>query len=145
MARILLGLVAGSVFGLGLAISQMINPAKVIGFLDLFGRWDPSLLVVMVTAIPVAWLGYRLGRFRSRPLYASAYTTPTRITIDSRLMVGAVIFGIGWGLVGYCPGPAFASIGFGNQRTAVFIVAMLAGMIGQAGFESFLQTRLRHS
>jgi uncharacterized membrane protein YedE/YeeE len=72
MARILLGLVAGSVFGLGLAISQMINPAKVIGFLDLFGRWDPSLLVVMVTAIPVAWLGYRLGRFRSRPLYASA-------------------------------------------------------------------------
>ena len=145
MARILLGLVAGSVFGLGLAISQMINPAKVIGFLDLFGRWDPSLLVVMVTAIPVASLGYRLARFRSRPFYASAYTTPTRITIDSRLMVGAVIFGIGWGLVGYCPGPAFASIGFGNPRTIVFVVAMLVGMLGQAGFDSLLQTRLRHS
>jgi hypothetical protein len=145
MARILLGLVAGSVFGLGLAISQMINPAKVIGFLDLFGSWDPSLLVVMVTAIPVAWLGYRLARLRSRPFYASAYITPTRIAIDGRLMVGAVIFGIGWGLAGYCPGPALASIGFGNPRTVVFAVTMLVGMIGQAGFESFLQMRPRHS
>ncbi len=138
MARILLALAAGLVFGLGLAVSQMINPAKVLGFLDLLGDWDPSLAFVMAGAIPVAALGYRLARGRAAPLCAPGYATPSQSAIDVRLVAGAVLFGIGWGLVGYCPGPALASLGLGNSATALFVVAMLLGMAIFAGLEALI-------
>ncbi|MGE0279047.1 MAG: DUF6691 family protein [Rhizobiaceae bacterium] len=108
----------------------MINPAKVIAFLDLFGAWDPSLAFVMAGAIPVAALGYRIARRRETPLCATTFSTPASAGIDRRLVIGAVIFGIGWGLVGYCPGPALASLGFGKGPSFLFVAAMLIGMAG---------------
>jgi uncharacterized membrane protein YedE/YeeE len=116
------------VFGLGLTVSGMINPAKVLNFLDLVGHWDPSLAFVMAGAIPVAAIGYALARRRSAPLCAPAFFGPTKTRVDARLVSGAALFGIGWGLVGYCPGPALAALGFGNWRTVLFVAAMLVGM-----------------
>ncbi len=108
-------LVAGILFGIGLAVSQMINPAKVIGFLDIFGRWDPSLVLVMAGAVVVAFVGFRLVQSRSAPLFGKRFELPTRRDLDSRLIGGAAIFGIGWGLTGFCPGPAIASLAFGDS------------------------------
>jgi len=134
MPRVVAALIAGLLFGLGLTVSGMINPAKVLGFLDFAGHWDPSLAFVMATAIFGAAAGFALARRRPTPLCAPAFSGPTKSRVDARLVSGAVLFGIGWGLVGYCPGPALASLGFGNWRTLLFIVAMLAGM---GGFEVF--------
>jgi uncharacterized protein len=145
MVRTVVALVSGLLFGLGLAVSQMINPAKVLGFLDLFGDWDPSLAFVMLGAVPLTALGYRLARLRGAPLWAAAYSTPSQSRIDRRLAGGAVLFGIGWGLVGYCPGPALASIGLGNPATLLFVAAMLAGMAGFAGLQSLRGRRLRQA
>ncbi|MGF1641877.1 MAG: DUF6691 family protein [Rhodospirillales bacterium] len=134
MARTLVAALAGLVFGAGLAVSQMIDPAKVLAFLDLAaiadGRWDPSLALVMAGALGVTAVGYRLAFRRRRPLCAEAYAVPTRRTVDGRLVAGAVLFGAGWGLVGYCPGPAIAGLGFGVPETWVFVAAMLVGMAG---------------
>jgi uncharacterized protein len=143
--RILLALAAGLIFGLGLTISQMINPAKVLGFLDLFGDWDPSLALVMVGAIPAAAVGYRLAGRSSAPLFAEAYAAPARSAIDGRLIGGAILFGIGWGLVGYCPGPALASIAVGSWRTVLFVAAMLLGMAGFSALQSITARRLRRA
>jgi uncharacterized protein len=145
MSRIVVSLVAGLLFGLGLAVSQMINPAKVLGFLDLFGDWDPSLAFVMLGAIPIAAIGYRLARLSAAPFCAQAYAAPSQSNIDGRLVSGAVIFGIGWGLVGYCPGPALASIGLGNSATLLFVAAMLIGMAGFTAFRSFTARRLQQA
>jgi len=128
MLRIIVALAAGLLFGLGLTVSQMINPAKVIAFLDFAGDWDPSLAFVMAGAIPVAAIGFALGKRRQGPLCASEFAGPTRKTVDQRLVLGAIVFGTGWGLVGYCPGPALASLTFGGTSMAVFLVAMLVGM-----------------
>lgn len=128
MPRVLVALAAGLLFGLGLTISGMINPAKVLGFLDVAGHWDPSLAFVMVGAIAVAAIGFALGQQRPAPICASSFSGPTETRIDIRLVSGAVLFGIGWGLVGYCPGPALASLGFGSWRTLLFVAAMLVGM-----------------
>lgn len=129
MARILTGLVAGLLFGVGLAVSQMINPAKVLNFLDIFGRWDASLAFVMLGAVVTSAIGYRLAFRRERPLLEPQFMLPTRQDIDSRLVAGSAIFGIGWGLGGYCPGPAISGLAFGALETIVFVVAMAAGMI----------------
>ena len=129
MARILTGFVAGLLFGVGLAISQMINPAKVLNFLDIFGRWDASLAFVMLGAVVTSAIGYRLAFRRGRPLFESKFMLPTRQDIDSKLLAGSAIFGIGWGLGGYCPGPAISGLGFGALETIVFITAMAAGMM----------------
>lgn len=145
MSRILVALIAGLLFGLGLTVSQMINPAKVLGFLDLFGDWDPSLALVMAGAIPVAAIGYRLARGLAKPLFAPAYAAPAQTKIDLRLGGGAILFGIGWGLVGYCPGPALASLGLGNASTLLFVAAMLAGMVGFAVMQSLETRRLRQA
>ncbi|MCW3474204.1 DUF6691 family protein [Limobrevibacterium gyesilva] len=128
MPRFLAALASGLLFGLGLTVSGMINPAKVLGFLDLAGAWDPSLAFVMAAAIPVAAAGFAVARHRPAPLCAPAFSGPARTGVDSRLVIGAMLFGIGWGLVGYCPGPAVASLAFGGWQAAVFVAAMLAGM-----------------
>ncbi len=129
MARILGGLVAGLLFGAGLLISGMINPAKVIGFLDLAGNWDPSLAFVMLGGVTVTAIGYRTVLRRSQPLFEPKFSLPTRTDIDPSLVLGAGLFGIGWGLSGYCPGPALAGLGFGRPETLVFVAAMLLGMV----------------
>ncbi|OAB56256.1 hypothetical protein AY600_15145 [Phormidium willei BDU 130791] len=121
-------LVAGLLFGAGLTLSQMIDPAKVVGFLDLFGRWDPSLALVMGGALAVTFLGYRLARAQGRPWLAPKFAMPSKRDLDPRLIGGAVLFGVGWGLAGYCPGPAVAGLALGEMPTVIFVVAMLAGM-----------------
>ena len=133
MERLSTSLASGALFGLGLTVSHMINPAKVLGFLDVAGDWDPSLAFVMLGALIVATPAYVLSRRLRAPLYAEEFARPGATRIDHRLIIGALLFGIGWGLVGYCPGPALASIGLGGGRTLLFAAAMLAGMAGYAG------------
>ena len=125
---ILVNLGLGLLFGVGLIVSGMGNPAKVLNFLDLFGTFDPSLAFVMGGAVVVAFIGYRLVLARPAPLLAARFQVPTRTDIDARLLVGPALFGIGWGLGGFCPGPAFTALGLGAPGTLVFVPAMLAGM-----------------
>jgi uncharacterized membrane protein YedE/YeeE len=128
MTRLIGALASGALFGLGLTISRMIDPAKVRGFLDIAGDWDPSLAFVMLGAIIVATPAFFLsGRLRA-PFCAEEFALPANMHVDRRLTVGALLFGVGWGLVGYCPGPALASIGFGGGRALLFVAAMLIGM-----------------
>ena len=128
MPRLLAALGAGIVFGLGLAISQMVNPAKVLGFLDVAGAWDPTLAVVLVAAVAVAGIAFRVVRVRARPLFADAFQVPSRRDITSRLVGGSALFGIGWGLIGLCPGPAFASLVYGMGESFYFVVALMVGL-----------------
>ena len=121
--------IAGLVFGLGLLISGMASPQKVLGFLDLAGPWDPSLAFVMGGAIAVGLLGFALVRKRSTSVLGEPMQMPTRKDIDAPLVVGASLFGIGWGLAGYCPGPALVGVTAGIPSALIFTVAMLAGMI----------------
>jgi uncharacterized membrane protein YedE/YeeE len=138
MARMLGGLIAGLLFGIGLSISGMINPAKVIGFLDIAGEWDPSLAFVMLGGVAVTAIGYRTVLHRSQPLFEPSFALPTRRDIDPSLLLGAGLFGVGWGLGGYCPGPALAGLGFGNTETLGFVAAMLAGMVAARRCGNFL-------
>ena len=126
--RILAGFLAGCLFGAGLVVSHMIDPLKVLGFLDIAGDWDPSLAFVMAGAIPAAAIGVALGHRARHPLYAPAFAQPPRQPVNARLLTGAALFGAGWGLAGYCPGPALAALGNGAPGTAIFVAAMLAGM-----------------
>ena len=121
-------LLAGLVFGVGLILSGMANPAKVLGFLDLFGRWDPSLAFVMGGAVAVSAVAFFIARRRSVSLLGAALKLPTARQIDRRLVIGSVLFGIGWGIAGFCPGPALVALGMGEAKAVVFMVAMLAGM-----------------
>jgi uncharacterized membrane protein YedE/YeeE len=129
---LLIPLFAGVLFGAGLTLAQMVDPAKVLAFLDFAaiadGSWDPSLAFVMIGALAVTAIGYRLAFRLERPLAAVAFQVPTRTDLDARLIGGALIFGIGWGLAGYCPGPAVAALAFGRSETVIFVIAMLAGM-----------------
>lgn len=126
--RIVCGFAAGVLFGLGLVISGMADPAKVMNFLDLGGRWDPSLAFVMAGAIAVTFTGYRIAFGRGRPRYDSSFHVPAADKIDRTLLIGAAIFGIGWGLAGFCPGPAITSLALFAPGTLVFVAAMSAGM-----------------
>ena len=126
--RTLLAFVAGLVFGLGLLLSGMADPAKVLGFLDLAGAWNPSLAFVMVGAIAVGALAFALARRRTKALLGDAMQWPTATVIDRRLLVGALLFGAGWGLAGFCPGPALVALGLGESKAVVFVAAMIAGM-----------------
>ena len=128
MGRNVAALLAGLVFGLGLTLSEMVNPAKVLAFLDLFGNWDPSLAFVMGAALMVTAMGYRIVWSKDRPVFADRFQVPANRQIDTRLAVGAVLFGIGWGLVGLCPGPAISALTFGRAPVLVFLGAMAAGM-----------------
>lgn len=129
---------AGLIFGLGLTLSQMVNPAKVLAFLDVFGDWDPSLAFVMGAALLVTAIGYRLVWRRKMPVFEPSFELPGNREIDSRLAIGAVLFGLGWGLVGLCPGPAIAAIAIGGMPALIFLVAMTSGMVF---FEWFERTR----
>lgn len=128
MNSALAAFVAGLIFAIGLALSGMTQPGKVTAFLDLFGNWDPSLAFVMMGAIGVYSFLYRLIRHRAAPLYAPAFSVPTRSDLDTRLIGGAALFGIGWGLSGFCPGPAVTSLASGQWSVIVFVAAMVAGM-----------------
>lgn len=128
MIQSLAALVAGVVFGAGLALSQMTNPTKVQNFLDFLGTWDPSLALVMGGALAAAALGFPRVTRRGAPLFASHFALPTRRDLDPELLVGAALFGVGWGLAGLCPGPALAGLATGVPGVAVFVAAMLAGM-----------------
>lgn len=121
-------LVAGLLFGTGLVISGLINPAKVLNFLDISGTWDPSLAFTLGGAVLTTAVGYKLAFVRGKPLLSDRFHVPSASEIDTRLILGAALFGIGWGLVGYCPGPAIAALSLGGAPTAIFTVAMLAGM-----------------
>jgi len=128
----LFALAAGLVFGIGLLVSGMADPAKVLGFLDVAGRWDPTLLVVMATAVPVAAIAHRIADRRKATFFGVAINLPQTRDIDRRLVAGAVVFGAGWGLVGLCPAPALLTVGAGRLPGIVFAIAMLAAM---AAFE----------
>ena len=128
--QIISGLIAGIIFGLGLIVSGMANPAKVQNFLDVFGTWDPSLAFVMGGAIAVAAPGFKLVGLRARPFFAEVFHLPTRTDFDARLLSGAALFGIGWGLGGFCPGPALTAIPMLTTGTLVFVPAMFVGMAG---------------
>lgn len=120
------GLLAGALFGAGLVIGGMTDPIKVRGFLDFFGAWDPTLMFVMGGAVSVHWLAYRWVRGRKAPVLTTAFQIPSRKDIDLKLVVGAALFGVGWGLAGYCPGPAIVSLPSGGPSVVAFVVAMLA-------------------
>jgi uncharacterized membrane protein YedE/YeeE len=126
-------LVSGLLLGTGLVVSGMIDPMKVLNFLDFAaiatGGWDASLAFVLGGAVAVAFLGYRLVLARPRPLLAERFDLPTSRAVDTRLVAGAAIFGVGWGLVGFCPGPALASLGLAQPGVLVFVVAMFVGML----------------
>jgi len=123
--------VSGALFGLGLTVSRMIDPAKVLGFLDVAGNWDASLALVMTGALLVMAPAYRIARGRRTPLAAETFHIPERRTIDAPLVLGAIVFGAGWGLVGLCPGPAVSGLALGRHEVLVFVLAMLAGMAAQ--------------
>ncbi|MCA3129680.1 MAG: DUF6691 family protein [Betaproteobacteria bacterium] len=131
MARILFAFGAGVVFAIGLLVAQMTNPAKVTGFLDITGRWDPTLAFVMGGALVVFGASWYLSRRPSaRPVLEAAFQPPNAQVIDWRLVAGSLVFGVGWGLGGFCPGPALVSAGFGDARVWIFVGSMLAGMVG---------------
>jgi uncharacterized membrane protein YedE/YeeE len=126
--RLAASALAGIVFGAGLAVSGMTNPAKVLAFLDVAGRWDPTLAFVMGGAVSVSAVAFALARRRARPWLAEAFAVPTRRDIDPALLAGSALFGAGWGLVGLCPGPALASLVRGAPEVYVFTAAMVTGV-----------------
>ena len=137
----LASLLAGLVFGLGLIVSGMANPAKVLGFLDLAGDWDPSLVFVMGGAIAVGAIAFFIARHRKVSLLDAPMRLPTSRAIDRRLVGGSLLFGIGWGIAGFCPGPGLVALGMGEVKAVVFVAAMLAGM----GIWELFETRARSS
>jgi len=128
MRTTIAALASGLLFGAGLAVSQMIDPGKVIGFLNVAGAWDPTLAFVLGGAVAVWGAAFLATRRMRQPVLAGAFGIPTRRDIDARLIGGAVLFGVGWGLVGYCPGPAVSSLALGRWEPALFVAAMLVGM-----------------
>jgi uncharacterized membrane protein YedE/YeeE len=134
MKNNLVALSVGFLFALGLGISGMTQPSKVIGFLDLFGAWDPSLLFVMVGAISVHSLAYRLIKNRPTPLLSTQWHLPTKKELTPSLVIGAILFGAGWGLAGYCPGPALVSVASLTPSALLFVGSMIVGMIAFKGY-----------
>ncbi len=134
MTKIFIALLCGILFGLGLTLSQMVNPEKVIAFLDITGNWDPSLAFVMIGALAVAMTAFRLVLKRQKPLFDNDFHVSYKSAIDKPLLLGAAIFGVGWGMSGYCPGPAVASLGFGTLEALVMVGAIYAGFFSERFF-----------
>lgn len=135
--QVVMALVSGLLFGLGLILSGMTDPSKVIGFLDFAGNWDSSLAFVMGGAILVGSVAFRLAANRPRALLGDVMRLPTATKIDRRLVLGGLTFGVGWGLAGYCPGPALASLAIGGFKPVLFVLAMLGGMLIFETLEKF--------
>jgi len=127
MKNNLVALASGILFGLGLALSQMMNPNKVLNFLDISGNWDPSLAFVMIGALGVGILSFRIILKRPAPVLDDAFHVSKKIHIDKPLVIGSALFGIGWGMTGYCPGPAFASLGLFSMEAAIMVISIYAG------------------
>ncbi|VVE88452.1 DUF6691 family protein [Pandoraea bronchicola] len=134
MKKLVFAFAGGLVFGLGLILAGMANPAKVLGFLDVTGKWDPSLAFVMGGAIAVGLVGFRLARSRPMAWTGEPRVWPASRGLDKRLVLGALLFGVGWGMAGICPGPALVLLGAGSGKGLLFVVAMIAGMALHAGF-----------
>jgi len=127
MNKIIISSISGTLFGIGLGVSEMINPNKVLAFLDVAGNWDPSLAFVMCGALLVTTIIFRLILKRDRPIFDHHFRLPTKQELDPHLIGGAALFGIGWGMTGYCPGPAIAGIGLGLQEPIIMVLAIIAG------------------
>jgi uncharacterized protein len=132
---LLFALLSGTLFGLGLAVSGMVNPAKVLAFLDVAGNWDLTLAMVMLGALAVTAPAFRIVLKRGGPWFATRFSLPTKTDLEPRLVLGAALFGIGWGLAGFCPGPAITALVTGRGGVVLFVVAMLAGILIYEGFE----------
>ncbi len=141
MPKLIVSLILGLIFGLGIAISGMIDPAKVINFFDIAGTWDPSLAFVMGGGLAVSLIGYRLVLARGKPLLADAFSLPALTSIDAPLVLGSGLFGIGWGLSGFCPGGSIPALGIGRVEPFLFVGGMLVGM----AIARTLQTRARQA
>ncbi|CCM75298.1 YeeE/YedE family protein [Rhizobium mesoamericanum] len=141
--RILASILCGVLFGIGLVVSDMVNPARVLAFLDVAGDWDPSLAFVMGGALIPSSLAYAIKRYRSRPAFDTEFHVPTSRSIDARLVFGAGLFGLGWGLVGLCPGPSIASLVTGRSEAVLFAAAMVAGMFAYQIIQSRQNAPLR--
>ena len=129
MTRLITALIIGAIFGTGLAIAGMLNPIKVVGFLDIFGDWDPSLAFVMGGGVLVNAIGHRLVMKRKAPVQCATFSMPTSTNIDKPLVIGSAIFGVGWGLAGLCPGPVVASLLLNGQAMLPFFGLMIAGLL----------------
>lgn len=127
--KLLASYIVGLIFGIGIAISGMANPAKVTNFFDVAGIWDPSLAFVMGGALIITIIGYRLLLRRSGPLLAAAFQLPTRADLDARLLLGSAVFGVGWGIAGFCPGGALPALGTGRIEVYVFVAALICGIL----------------
>lgn len=127
MMNLLLAIISGTIFGLGLSLSQMINPNKVLGFLDIMGDWDPSLILVMTGALIVAIPSFRWARRQGKPVFDNHFHMTTKTMLDKPLLIGATVFGVGWGMTGYCPGPAFASLALGSKEAVIMVASVYAG------------------
>lgn len=141
MRQSLAAFACGLLFAVGLGVAGMTQPGKVTAFLDFTGRWDPSLLFVMVGAIAVYAIGYRLAVRRPKPLFADAFQIPGKKGLDRRLVVGSALFGIGWGLAGFCPGPALTAIASLRFEPLVFVGAMLLGMLALEAVDSISRSK----
>ena len=139
--KILSGLASGLLFGAGLAVAGMTDPNKVLNFLDVTGAWDPSLALVMGGAIPVAALGFHLAKRRGKPFFETDFTAVTDKRVETKLVVGSALFGIGWGLSGYCPGPAIASLSVPGHPLLAFLVALGAGLMASGPAERLFRRR----
>lgn len=139
--RLLSALLVGMVFGAGIAVSGMANPAKVLNFFDIAGEWDPSLAFVMGGALLVAFVGYRVVLRRPAPVFDARFHLPTRRDIDPALVGGAALFGVGWGIAGFCPGGAIPALGLARPEALAFVLAMLAGILLAHTLRARRQTR----
>jgi len=133
--------IVGLIFGIGLIFAGMTDPSKVIGFLDISGLWDPSLAFVMAGAILVGLVGFRFANHRTMNFLGGAIRLPTKTDIDKRLVVGSLLFGAGWGMAGFCPGPALVSLATGSSKAIIFVLSMIAGMALFESMERVLRAR----
>ncbi len=138
MKQSVVSLFSGFLFGIGLALSNMVNPDKILNFLDVTGDWDPSLALVMAGALSVSFLAFRFIPRREKPLFENQFRLPTRTDIDKSLLIGAGLFGIGWGMAGLCPGPAIANLGLGGINSMIFVFSMIAGLVTHRYFSKKL-------
>lgn len=140
--RLITSYFIGLIFGIGISISGMANPAKVLNFFDIAGTWDPSLIFVMGGAVAVAFIGYRIVFLRKTPVFDAGFQLPTNTRLDVRLIAGSAVFGIGWGISGFCPGGALPALGTARIEVLVFVAALIAGILAARGLIAFGGARL---